>query len=192
MSDPGFTHSQVSIRRPWGGVVLFGLAALTFYFFSSEIVPAFRGPRSITTEELLAIPEPKSDRYREYVEYAARQEASETGLAVFLSYDRLNPRRNSTPTDCEIMLLPVGDRFLICQIRSGDRSTRLVGHLEGGKLHHQAKRWLEHDNPALKGRLLPVTLETTGNVWIIPTIALLLVAMFAFFGVRSLIKFRRS
>lgn len=141
------------------GAAGLGLAAIVVLVFSTPfIVQAFRGPRSITEKELLALKEPGWWDY--YVRYKPAQPATETGV-------RYGIKDNA---GTKYILLPVGDRALFSSVRIANNGPEYVGRLGSfGMTEEEAVRMGGAQN------LLPFMLQGVRSIWFDTAVALVLI-----------------
>jgi hypothetical protein len=164
------------------GAVALGVAAAVVAVFAAPfVVQAFRGPRAITEQELLAMKEPGS--WGNYVRYTPPGPAADTGV-------RYGKKGNE---GTKYVLLPVGDRALFCSARIDNNGPEYVGRLGslGGTEEEAVRRAgipAEH--------LLPFMLQGVRSIWFDTAVALALFAGCAggalFLLLRGLLSGRRS
>src|SRR5262249_5888546 len=105
------------LPRILGAAGLAVAAAVVAVFSASFVVQAFRGPRTITEQELLAIQEPGS--WDNYVRFTPSRPATDSGV-------RYGKKGNE---GTKYVLLPVGDRALFCSARIANNGPEYVGRL---------------------------------------------------------------
>src|SRR5262245_53017945 len=140
------------------GAAGLGLVALVVLVFTAPfIVQAFRGPRTITEQELLAIKEPGWWDY--YVRYKPPRPAAETGV-------RYGIKDNA---GTKYVLLPAGNRALFASVRIANNGPEYVGRLGSfGQTEEEAVRMGQAKN------LLPFMLQGVRSIWFDTAVAVVL------------------
>lgn len=153
--------------RPWRlglAVALLAVAAAIAFFSASFVLQAFRGPRTITEQELLAVGEPSS--FDNYVSYTPPKPFIDTGLVW--------GKKNNPGT--KYVLLPAGDRLVLCSARIANNGPTFVGRLHavsGGpaeEVYTGAKA--SYPSPAGGSRVMPVMLQAVRSIWFDTAVAL--------------------
>jgi hypothetical protein len=153
-------NSNESRNRILGAAGLVVAAAVVAVFTSPFVVQAFRGPRTVTEQELLAIQEPGS--WDNYVRFTPSRPATDTGV-------RYGKKGNE---GTKYVLLQVGDRALFCSARIANNGPDYVGRLGSlGSTEEEAVRRIG-GNP---GTLLPFMLQSVRNIWFDTVVALVTV-----------------
>jgi hypothetical protein len=120
------------------------------------VVQAFRGPRTITEQELLATKEPGS--WDNYLRFTPSRPATDTGVRY--------GRKGNEGT--KYVLLPVGDRALFCSARIDDNGPEYIGRLGSlGSTEEEAVRRV-----GVVGNLLPFMLQGVRSIWFDTAVAL--------------------
>src|SRR5262245_573553 len=150
-----------NLRRILGAVGLAVTAGVVALFTAPFVVQAFRGPRTITEQELLAIKEPGS--WDNYVRFTPSRPAQDTGL-------RYGKKGNE---GTKYVLLPVGDRALFCSARVNDNGPEYVGRLGSfGSTEEEALRRSGAGGAAGSGPVLPFMLQSVRSIWFDTALAL--------------------
>jgi len=145
-----------NLNRTLGAAGL-GVAALLVAGLTSPfVVQAFAGPRAITEQELLAMKEP--GWWDNYVRYTPPRPAADSGV-------RYGVKGNA---GTKYVLLPVGDRILLCSARISNNGPEYVGRLGSiGVTEEEAVSRMGSPR-----NLLPFMLQGVRSIWFDTSVAL--------------------
>src|SRR5262249_13766535 len=132
------------------------------FLTSGFVFQAFRGPRPITEQELLQVTNPGSRD--NYVSYRPSQPVIDTNLQW--------GKKNNPGT--KFLLLPAGDRLVLCSARIAENGPMFVGRLErfGGSIEEEVISRVSSSVPGVRQRLSPVMFQTVRSIWVDTTVAL--------------------
>src|SRR5262249_14571581 len=150
----GQTQRGSNLGQGLGAVGLVVVAGVGAVFTGPMVGQAFRGPRPITQQELLAIKEPGS--WDNYVRFPPSRPAQDTGVRY--------GRKGNEGT--KYVLLPVGDRALFCSARVNDNGPEYVGRLGSlGGTEEEALRRGGVGEALGPGKVLPFMLQGVRSIW---------------------------
>jgi hypothetical protein len=159
-ADPEQPHGN--LPNTLLGLGLLVAAGVVLFFTSGFVFQAFKGPQPITEQELLQITSPGwGDNY---VSYAPSQPVVDTGVQW--------GKKNNPGT--KYLLIPVGDRFMLCSARIAASGPKFVGRLEpfGGSEDEEVISRVAGSIPGLRQRLTPIMFQTVRSIWFDTSIAL--------------------
>jgi hypothetical protein len=141
-------------------LLLLLLAAVPASFGGATIVQAFRGPRPVSEQDLLALKEPPAGD--NYVSLRLAQPAVDTGVTY--------GKKNNPGT--KYLVLLVGDRLMLCSARMSASGTEFTGRLQTiSGVDEQAwekfqRLYAQRDPkpPPLRPRL-PIMLQSVRSIW---------------------------
>jgi hypothetical protein len=153
----GFIASHmatVNRRLLTAGLLLLLLAAVPAYFGGATIAQAFRGPRPLTEQELLAIQQPDGGGH--YVSLSLARPAVDSGVRY--------GKKNNPGT--KYLLLPVGGRVLLCSARMSAEGNAFTGRLQAvSGTDKEVRQRIEGANSGLAPLLLPYMLQSVSDVF---------------------------
>lgn len=155
MSHPHTPPLATRTGRLVLALVLLAIAAVVAFFSAGFVSQAFRGPRTITEQDLLAVTQPGS--FDNYISYTPPRPAFDTGLVW--------GKKNNPGT--KYLLLPVGDQLMLCSARIANNDSTFVGRLQlvsGGPEEEVVTR-LKGSGPGDQARLTPVMLQAVRSIW---------------------------
>lgn len=137
------------------GLGLLAAAGGLFAFTSGFVVQAFTGPRTITEQDLRQTTAP--GWWDHYVSYTPPRPMIDT---------QLQWGKKGNP-GTKYLLLPVGDRVMLCSARIANDGPTFAGRLEpfGGSVEEEVIDRVSAANPGLRQRLLPVQLQAVRHIW---------------------------
>jgi len=160
------------------GLALLAVAGGALFFTSGFVFQAFRGPRTVTEQDLLRVTEPGSND--NYVSFTPSQPFIDTGLQY--------GKKGNPGT--KYLLLPVEDRLLLCSARIADNGPSFVGRLErfSGSTEEEVLRRVKASDPTLGPQLMPIMFQTVRSIWFDTSIALVVVFGAGLTGVWMLLR----
>jgi hypothetical protein len=162
------SNPRNSAAKPWHlplGVGLLVVAVVVLIFTSGFVFQAFRGPRPITEKEMLELTDPGwSDNY---VSYTPPRAFIDTGLQW--------GRKGNPGT--KYVLLPVGDRFMLCSARIANNGPTFTGRLgsRSGVTEDEVVDRIKGSSPEVAARIMPIMLQAVRSIWFDTAVALALV-----------------
>ncbi len=178
MKEVDSRTAAAKIRNLLIGPALLAVAGGVLFFTSGFVFQAFRGPRPITDQELLGITVPPSGA--NYVSFTPSRPFTDTGLQW--------GRKNNPGT--KYLLLPVGDRLLLCSARIADNGPTFTGRLEriGGGTEEEVRNRVKGADPGVGPRLMPIMLQAVRSIWFDTVVALVFVVGLGFGGLWMLLR----
>jgi hypothetical protein len=160
------------------GLALLVVAGGVLFFTSGFVFQAFRGPRTVTDQELLGVTTPNSND--NYVGYTPSGRFIDSGLQYGV---KDNP-------GTKYLLLPVGDRLMLCSARIANNGPTFVGRVElaGGSVEEEVLRRVKGSNPEVGPRLLPIMLQAVRSIWFDTAVALVFVLGLGLGGLWMLLR----
>jgi hypothetical protein len=148
-----------NLPRLLAAVALVIVAVVVAVFTLPTMVQAFRGPRTITEQELLSLGQPGG--WDNYVRFKPSLAAVDTGL-------RYGKKGNE---GTKYVLLPLAGRLLFCSVRVNDAGPEYVGQLGSfGGTEEEALRRL---NVTAGKEVLPFMLQGVRSIWFDTALALI-------------------
>jgi hypothetical protein len=151
--------AKEDIARLAGAAALVVVALVLMVLCAPFIVQAFRGPRTITDEELLAMKSP--GWWDNYVRFTPKAPAKNTEWVYGVKGNE----------GTKFLLLPVGDRYLFCSARVKNEGPEFIGSL--GFTETAVETVVSQEDRA---KLLPFMLQTVRSIWFDTAAALLVIA----------------
>jgi hypothetical protein len=152
------SNSRTEGPKPWWlptGLALIAAAGVVLYFTSGFVFQAFCGPRTINEKELAELKEPGSND--NYVSYTPTTKFTDTGLQW--------GRKGNPGT--KYVLLPVGDRLMLCSARianDGPTFTGRLGH-RGGVTEDEVMQRINESSPEAAAKIMPIMLQAVRSIW---------------------------
>ncbi len=180
-------NSRTEGPKPWWlptGLALLAAAGVVLYFTSGFVFQAFRGPRTIEEKELIDLKEPGSND--NYVSYTPQRPFIDTGLQW--------GRKGNPGT--KYVLLPVGDRLMLCSARIANEGPTFTGRLghRGGVTEDEVVERIKGSAPDVAARIMPIMLQAVRSIWFDTAVALVavvgLAAVGSFLVLRSMLTKR--
>jgi hypothetical protein len=165
MSDADAQRTTGNARDTWIGLAMLAAAGVVLFFTAGFIFQAFKGPRPITEQELLQTANPGwGDNY---VSYSPSRPVVDTNLQW--------GKKNNPGT--KYLLLPVGDRLMLCSARIDDNGPKFVGRLEtfGGSVEEEVIARVSAGNPGVRQQVTPIMFQTVRSIWVDTSVALVAV-----------------
>src|SRR5262245_3554457 len=178
MHEAGAQMSGAKTKNLLIGLGILVVAGGILFFTSGFVFQAFRGPRTITDQELLGITDPSSSD--NYVSFTPSRPFVDTGLQYGV--------KNNPGT--KFLLLPVGDRLMLCSARIANLGPDFVGRLEraSGSTEEEVLRRVKGSNPGAAQRLMPVMLQTVRSIWFDTAVALAFILVLGLGGLWVLLR----
>jgi hypothetical protein len=178
VNDVDSRMAAANMRSVLIGLALLVVAGGVLFFTSGFVFQAFRGPRPITDQELLGITAPGSGD--NYVSFTPSRPFVDTGLQW--------GKKNNPGT--KFLLLPVGDRLMLCSARIADNGPTFTGRLEqiGGGTEEEALNRIKASNPGVGPRLMPIMFQTVRSIWFDTAVALVAILGLGLGGLWMLLR----
>jgi len=141
--------------------ILLALSLFCFYLSSRYLINLFSGPQKIEESEILSLQDP-SKLFRYNVTVTGKTITPVLYTQTHLSFDK-DDKVVSETTEGIYQALCFKERALLVSVNQSTKSTTLSGALipMPTDISSSLVPRLEHDYPPVKGRLLPMMLDTT-------------------------------
>src|SRR4051812_17468687 len=175
----GFIESRIALvnrRYLLAAVVPALVAAAILYFGYRTLAQAFRGPRTVSEEELVSEQPQPGDNY---LAVTLAREPVDTGVR----YGR----------GTKYLLLPVNNRMLLCSVRTDVEGQEFTGRLETvtGGTELEVLNYLREQDARMDKLLLPYMLQSVRSIWFDTSVYLFFIALFAVPAVWMLVRWVR-
>lgn len=142
-----------------GAAALIVVALVVAILCTPTIFQAFRGPRTVTEEELAALP--SAGWWNNYVRFTPSEPARNTEWIYGVKGNE----------GTKFLLLPVKDRYLLCSARVTSEGPEYIGSL--GYIEEAEKQTVVSAED--QGKLLPFMLQGVRSIWFDTGAALLVI-----------------